>query len=427
MINRGHFINLLFLILFLLCVSCAGSPGTGVPASASSSEAAGGTGAQAEPADGINQAEPDPVYARDLVFHPAEFPSLAVPPGVGLVTRDAKNLAASLSDKDKAALSDSFRTAYIDNLLRAFPLAGVLGGDMVHGWPDNNPSGWVQNWSTSEPAANSWWLPSLVLAIRGLATQEAGGETAGNRVFVVRGKLLDQYGKSAGINGANGNTGYGSPRGYEFLYEGKLAQRFDLGLITVDKDGRASFLPETPPSQAFDPPSDIGVFRSAGASGADVRLAFLAAWKMALDRNIKTMTSDGPGQYLSFSGASFDFPGGDTVKGLYLQTFNQRTAVLILPDSSLLPFYPRLIMAPFLDLLLGSAGTPPGAESLKALDIQFSGADDFSRALMKGLSLYGIPLTDPMPLKSAATPGGAGTQTAWQLGQRFSRGWLAGS
>ena len=111
-----------------------------------------------------------------------------------------------------------------------------------------------------------------------------------------KGKLLNQYGKSAGINGANGNVGYGAPRGYEFLYQGKLAQRFGLGLITVDQEGNSAFFPEEPPSLGVEAPSDIGVFLNAPAFREDIRAAFATAWEMALDRGIETMTPDGPGQ-----------------------------------------------------------------------------------------------------------------------------------
>jgi hypothetical protein len=258
---------------------------------------------------------------------------------------------------------------------------------------------------------NSWGLPSLVLAVRGLDAEPKIQE----RVFIVSGKLLDHYGKSGGINGANGNAGYGSPRGYEFLHEGKLAQRFDFGLITIDAEGKGAFSPENPPSLEFDPALESAVHNSgigtARVFPENVAAAFLTARKMALDRGI-TMAPDSPGQYLSFSGARWDFPGGETVRGLYFQSFNSGGIVLVLPDSRLLPPYPRIIAPPFIDALLAPSKTLSGGESLKALDIQFSGGDDFSHRIMKGLALYGIPLTDPVFIN----PG--------EERQRFSRGWI---
>jgi len=361
-----------------------------------------------------------------MTFLPADFPSLEIPPGLGLITMDRRDRAASLNEREKAALSLSFRAAYIDGLLREAPLAGILGGDLVHGWSANNPNDWVQNWRTSAPEANSWGIPQLILAVR-------GGETSGERVFMVQGKILDHYGKSAGRNNANGNAGYGSPRGYEFLYKGKLAQRFDFGLITVDGEGKGAFLPEAPPSLELNEAADIevnpiGAFvyvPSAAAVGADIRSAFVTAWKMALDRGVETMTCDGSGQYLLFVNDAWDLSGVEALKGLYIQTFNRRTIALVLPDSPLLPPYPRFIASPFLEVLLAPSRPVSGAETLKPLDIKFSGGDDFSRALMRGLALYGIPLTDPMPAAEGAEAAEEGKAAVWREFQRFSRGWLS--
>ena len=412
-----------------LWFSCAGSP-AGVPDAefppAESSQAAAPDNTSGT--ETWTPAEYDPLLFREMAFLPALFPSLEVPPGVGQITGDRRDRAASLSGKEKDALSESYRTAYIDGLFRGFPLSGVLGGDLVHGWPDNNPSGWVQNWSTSAPQINSWGLPPLVLAIRGLRAER---EMPGGRVFVVQGRILDQYGRSAGINRANGDMGYGSPRGYEFLSEGKVAQRFDLGLITVDSEGKGAFIPGEPPSLEFDPPSDLGLF--AGASSEDIRAAFITAWKMALDRGIESMTSDGPGQYLSFTASSWDFPGGETLEGLFIQSFNRRTILLVLANSPLLPPYPRFISSPFLEVLLSaSRHSVPGGENLKPLDIKFSGGDGFARSLMRGLALYGIPLTDPVPVieaaraESGSETGEEGEAAIHRELQRFSRGWLSG-
>ena len=446
MMQRWLLSGMLILTLFFW-FSCAGSPAgspTGSPAGASrpeSSEAAAPE-STAETSVGPEAGNdyippPDTALFPEMAFVPAGFPSLETPPGVGVITADKRDKAGTLNEREKADLSESYRSAYIDGLFRTFPLAGVLGGDMVHGWPDKNPSGWVQNWRTSAPQANSWGIPALVLAIRGLRAERetaANPESrfpSGGRVFIVRGKLLDHYGKSAGIKGANGDMGYGSPRGYEFLYEGKLAQRFDLGLITVDREGKGVFLPEDPPSLENTPPSDLGVFADAPASGRDVRSAYITAWMMALDRGIEPMESDGPGQYLSFTEGSWDFPGTESLKGLYIQSFDRRTILLVLPDSSPLPPYPRFIASPFLDVLLSTTKhSLAGGEDLKPLDIKFSGGDEFSRALMKGLALYGIPLTDPVPVTEAAKSGpdngeeGA-QESQWEI-QRFSRGWISG-
>jgi hypothetical protein len=320
-----------------------------------------------------------------------------------------------LSEQERAVLSGSFRAAYVDSLLRGVPLAGVLGGDFVHGWPDDDPSGWVQNWRGSDSAVNSWGLPRLVLAVRGL---RAGANMG--RVFIVRGTLLDHYGKSAGINGANGDTGYGSPRGYEFFYKGNLSQRFDLGLITVDREGRGTFVPEDPPSLSFSVPAETGVFQGGVPSveaGETVREAFVTAVKMAVDRGVESMIPDSPGEYITVTKVPEEFAGGEVLKGLYIQTFNGRTIALVLADSPRLPLFPRFIAAPFLDTLLDAPkSTVPGGENLNVQNLDFSGGDNFSRSLMAGFMKYGIPLTDPLPY----TDENGSPREA----QRFSKGWL---
>jgi len=348
-----------------------------------------------------------------MTFRPDEFPSLEPSVGLGVITTDRRDPAVTLSESERAALSESFRTAYIDSLLREVPLAGVLGGDFVHGWPAGNPSAWAQNWRTSALFDNSWGIPSLILAIRRFRAEPETGE---GRVFIVQGDLLDQYGRSAGVNNANGSAGYGSPRGYEFLYDGKLAQRFDLGLITVDGEGQGAFFPEDPPSLALSPPADVGVFID--APDPELRAAFITAWEMALDRGVQTMIPDGPGLYLSFSLDSWAFPGGQALTGLYFQSFNERRVLLVLPDSPLLPPYPRFIASSFLVALLSAARHPlSGAEDLEPLEMNFRGGDALSRALIRGLALYGIPLSDPVPVP--CDEGGP-----WREVQRFSRGWI---
>ena len=350
----------------------------------------------------------------EMIFIPAEFPSFVLPPGLGMITTSGLDRAAALSETGRAELSDSFRAAYISSRFRQAPLAGVLGGDFVHNWPSVNPSAWVQNWHSSAPQANSWGLPSLVLAVRGFGNAQ---EANAGRVFIIQGKLLNQYGISGGINSANGIVGYGSPRGYEFLHDGKLAQRFDFGLITVNQEGKGAFFPEPPPSLEFSPPPELGVFVDAPSSPRNVRADFIKAWKMALDRGIKTMIPDGPGQYLAFVDSTWDFPDGQALTGLYVQTFNDRTILLVLPASPLLPPYPRFIASPILESLLSAPRhVLSGAEDLTHQDITIDGADGFFRALVRGLALYGIPLTDPMPLP--------GEEGSWREAQRFSRGWL---
>jgi hypothetical protein len=350
-----------------------------------------------------------------MAFIPAGLPLLVSAPGVGILSREAAIRGVSLSNGERTALQDSFRAAYVDGLLKELPLAGVLGGDLVHPWPDAGPSGWVQNWRSARPVSNSWGIPSLILAVQGVETAR---EMAQDRVFVVDGEILNYYGISAGLGGANGDTGYGSPRGEKFFYYGGIAQRFEHGLIAVGEQGEGSFLPEGPPSRDAEIPPDLGNFPGAPENGK-LRDAFLTAWEMALDRALD-MVPDGPGQYLSPSPDSAS-PGAGGLKGLYIQTFNRRTALLILPDAPGIPFHARFLGAPFLDTFLSAGPSPlPGAGGPASGEPGPGGGDAFTRQLMRGISLYGFPLTDPIPYR-------AGEDSPWQETQRFSRGWLRAS
>jgi hypothetical protein len=243
---------------------------------------------------------------------------------------------------------------------------------------------------------------------------------AQDRVFTIQGEVLDHYGRSAGVNGANGDRGYGSPRGEEFFYNGSVAQRFELGLIIAGAQGKGSFLPGSPPSEGLIPPPEVGTFTPVPQTYSNkIRDAFLTAWKMALDRNIEAMVPDGSGIYLSFSGDPWGIPG--TVKGLYIQTFNNRTSLLALPDTLGIPLHARFITSPFLDILLFSEEYPLPGNVLRPLEPSYSGGDRFTRRLMEGFALYGLPLSDPMPRRSGGDP------AVWQEAQRFTRGWIAGS
>jgi hypothetical protein len=418
MMNR-HFS---FLVLFLLAAhflwfSCAGKPAVEEPEQESGQLPQQEAFPGEEPA-GLTEdflSHPGP---GDLIFLPASFPALMPAPGVGVVSRERRG--ASLTSGERAALQDSFRAAYVDGLLRGLPLEGVLGGDQVHGWPETNPSGWVQNWRSARPVSNSWGISSLILAVQGVEIQK---EMAQDRVFIVDGEILNYYGVSSGLGGANGDMGYGSPRGEKFAYNDGIAQRFDLGLIVIDQEGQGSFLPGEPPSAGLSPPPETGVFPGAPQADAEqVRDAFFTAWKMALDRNIETMVPDGPGRYLSLSGAFLDpaSPESGEVKGVYIQTFNRRSALLILIESPVLPFHVRFITSPFLELLLfPERYSLQGSESLSPVDLTFRGEDDFARRLMGGIAFYGFPLTDPLPYKTEG-------DSSWQETQRFSTGFISG-
>ena len=355
----------------------------------------------------------------DFAFFPAQDFSYYAAPGVGNLA-EHQEYVLILSDSQRLVLSEAFQAAYIDGLLRNQSLDGILGGDQVHFWPDNNPVSWVQNWQTSEPMPNSWGLPSIILAVHNM---KITGETGQARVFTVQGPILDFYGMSLGIGGANGNTGYGSPRGEEFFYNNGIAQRFDLGVIIIDESGTGRFIPEVPPSEDAGTPDYIGIFPEETGND-EIQKAFLGAWMLSLDRNIsgssQAMIPDGPGQYIAVTGGSrlLGFPAEDQgIKGLYLQTFNGREAVLLLVDSPGLPLHARFLGYPFLDILLVSEQyNIEGGETVRPQNISFNGGDDFARRLMRGLAMFGVPLSDHVPQKTG--------DGIWKNAQRFSRGWI---
>ena len=386
--------------------------------------------AETESPEEIIEIEVPPVTSLnplDFAFVPDTLPSFNAVPGVGVITRESRDRASSLNNEERAGLTKAFIDAYIDSLLRDQSLEGVLGVDQVHGWPLINPISWTQNWQTAEPMANSWGLPSLVLAIMDRETKE----TEQNRVFTVHGGILDFYGRSHGINGANGNAGYGSPRGEQFLYDNKLAQRFDHGLIIIDENGAGSFIEELAPSRLIELPPLTGVF-SGFVDGNDIQMAFISAWNVAMDsgmaEGIPILYPDGNGFYISLVGDANRWniiPGNET-NGLYVQTFNQRTFALVLPDVHILPSHARFLGPPFLELLTARLHIP-GAEGISPLTITpgnssnissvLPGNEEFIRRLLAGFSLYGIPLSDPVYRKDTD-----GVQ--WIKTQRFSRGWI---
>ena len=143
----------------------------------------------------------------DLLFIPSELPDLTIPPGVGTVSREPEEPAARLDPEGRQELTESFRAGYREALLRDLPLIGVLGGDLVHGWPREDPSVWVQNWRSSRPRPQSWGIPSLLLSLADIGRR---------RVFTVSGAILDHYGRVNQETGANGAAGYGPPLGDTF-------------------------------------------------------------------------------------------------------------------------------------------------------------------------------------------------------------------
>ena len=103
-----------------------------------------------------------------MEFIPAPLSWPAIAPGIGFVTREREDPVTKLNEDEMKALTESFRTAYIEGRLRDQSLEGVLGCDFIHSWPPAAPLCRVQNWRDRDGAPNTWGIPSLVLAIRGM-------------------------------------------------------------------------------------------------------------------------------------------------------------------------------------------------------------------------------------------------------------------
>jgi hypothetical protein len=274
---------------------------------------------------------------------------------------------------------------------------------------------------------------------------------------MVRGPILDFYGRPEGLGRANGERGYGSPRGEEFYAAGGLAQRFDFGLIMVDREGQGSFLPGEAPSALVPVPPELGRFSGQFSLSPELlEEVFVTAWKTVLDQSgppetpllnggeageeaedaeeaplsalpvLPVLVPDGPGTSFNLSGWSFPLAGGGAVEvqELYLQSFNNKRAALLLPLAQGLPLHPRFLRPPFLDALLAAGegallpGAGEGEGSPFPAEILSVRRDDFTGKLLRGLSRYGVPLSDPLPQEKAA---GGFPQTE---AQRFSSGWM---
>ncbi|MDR2160037.1 MAG: hypothetical protein LBP23_08240 [Treponema sp.] len=429
---KASFPVFLFLVLGIFSLlSCAGvrqetETGAVFPDAGSVSPDTGGASPDTGGVFGLQDTE----LPASLRFVPAPLSGILPAPGVGLVTREQRDLGSALAEEDRNRLSACFRDAYTEGLFRDLPLEGVFGGDMVHGWPAAAPLTWVQNWRSDEAALNSWAVPSLVLAVQGLAH---------DRVFIVHGRILDFYGKSAGRGRANGVSGYGAPCGEEFFHQGGIAQRFDYGLISINAEG-ASFVEETPPSAAAEFPED------APGENREIREKFRSAWKTAVDRNYPPLSPDADPVYIDFGPDPWIVTAGlrdgsetaIALRGIWYQSYGGGGALFVLADAPGLPSYPRLLTSPWLDAFLAAPEKRlPGAESQDPIPLPDyrSGEDGgLVRALLNSIALYGIPLSDSLPLAESVSAGGApaapeenaapAPAIRYYEAQRFSKGWM---
>jgi hypothetical protein len=340
-----------------------------------------------------------------MVFVPGSFSWPAAAPGVGVITREQNDPGANLDEHEKKTLTESFRTAYIEGQLRQLSLEGVLGGDFVHSWPPVTPRCWIQNWRDRGSSPGTWGIPSLVFAIRSMQ---------GSAVFIVRNAILNKYGRSSGINGANGAAGYGAPLGEEFLYQGGIAQWFDHGLIQVDAAGTEAFIPNTFPVSAGKTaiPEAVGYFTGNDRTIGD---DFRKAWQRGIHSNLPYLNPDNPVRRIDFSEKPWEIPadsGTIRLDALYFQSFNHGSVLLLLGRSRDAPFQTRIIAEPFLNAFLAGKDTPlPG--TARASIPKTGPSRGFAGAVLQGLGLYGIPLTDAYPVREGGT---------YRETQRFSRG-----
>jgi hypothetical protein len=262
----------------------------------------------------------------------------------------------------------------------------------------------VQNWRSAEDRPNSWGIPGFVLALE---------HPVLNQVFTVSGIFLDAYGKSAGVDGANGAAGYGCPRGNSFFHEGGMAQRFDLGMMEAGPLGEPVFTPGDTPSSSAAPSSLVGSYDGGDpALRARIADAFRTAWVLGVDRNLPPLDPDGPVARIDFAPRAASY----NITGFYIQTFGQASAALILAESAPLPARALLLLPPFLEGLTALPDRIPGSESLSRDQEVPEIAEPLLGALAEGMAFYGAPLTDPLPY-------GDGSREA----QRFSKGWMVRS
>jgi hypothetical protein len=346
--------------------------------------------------------EQPPYIDRELggiSFTQEILPALPVPAGTGHVSE--KDAVAA--PDGGALLGSLFRAAYREALMREMPLEGVFGMDEAHLWPEKSRLTWVQNWrSASTSLNNSWGVSGLALAVL---------NKSGDQVFTVSGDILDMYGRSSGIGGENGVSGYGSPLTGVFLVKFTdrtlpvCAQRFDKGLIYVDGMGRSVFIAGEAPSSlvmsdeaaGFYPADDVGLRQK-------LKFAFGKAYRGIIDRHERPIKADGPIEYLDFGGKTWLIEtedGAVSIAGLYVQRYDNAEFTVLLPvpaggqddaDTGIFPFLEdaHTIETPFSAIVNGNIRLP-GAMKIMPHPLDDNGKKS---VFLKSLALYGIPLTD---------------------------------
>ncbi|GHV86184.1 hypothetical protein AGMMS50230_17920 [Spirochaetia bacterium] len=380
--------------------------------------------------EGFDDSLDDPAAAGELVFVPQPLPDPDIPVEVGARQEDPGDEAGTLRN--------AFREAYLEALYRGLPLTGVLGGDRVNPWPAGAPASWSQNWMSADKEDNSWGTPALVLA---LGTY--GGESAlFFPVYSVSGPILDQYGKSAGYNRANGAAGYGVPLGEVFFFEGTAVQRFSRGRMITSraetpdsaKVTRFSFGEDRFYSLLSDLSASEKTREFGGRFPDEVREAFAFAWAYTFAD--KEGESDGAVVQVEFS-TPWVLAGEDaiTLNGFFYKSYNEGKDILVLLDGKNLPRRVHYLSGPILQVLI-SRSQIPGLEREKALGSSAGSA--LGRFLTDSFARYGPPMSDPLPVPLDFLSGDEVSKTSEKKpaveqdpsaplfleAQRFSRGWI---
>jgi hypothetical protein len=364
----------------------------------------------------------EPLYSdgnmAGVSFIPEAAPEIAVPDDVGSISGMDSGAARALGQE--AWLRAIFRRAYAEALLQNIPLAGVLGMDRLHRWPENTGLTWVQNWRSSVYTFNSWGIPNLVMAIL---------NTEGTEVFTVSGAILDYYGQSQGIGGANGVEGYGSPlSSVFFLNQGpdaglSVAQRFEKGLIYLNNRGKGFFIPEEAPSRRLTLDENAGFFQTQDDELREkLKEAFKNAYIRLVDRTGEAPPSDGSVEFISL-GTERWLIGGDSfeggVNGFYVQFFGKLSAALVLPagegGAPAENYSARILSAPFLEILLQKIRLP-AALGMELYPLPQDAGKTAAGALLASFALYGIPFSDLFVLEEKGL-----------IFQRFSKGLFEGT
>lgn len=353
------------------------------------------------PIDPFLNTAPDGMY-----WHDEALPEIfAMPDAVGLISS-----GAILNAEQRIALQKLFRSCYFDALVNGLPVKSVLGLDTPHPWPSKNPLTWVQNWQSADYYPNSWGIPNLVLAVLSNAEDE---------VLTVHGPFLDFYGLSRGKDAANGAAGYGTPCSDVYYYKDpaspflKSAQRFEYGVFILEDQNKITFVKEDPPSLKYSPDANVGIFENENPP-LPVKKYFVKAWKNFVNKYGKPIVSDGNVQYIDLSNENWMPFLNSKLRGLYVQFFEAGAyaAVLGVYENDAVNEYAmrcHILQIQFLETLIRNARIS-GAETLRPWTMPHI-ADKRTEYLMRGLCLYGIPMTDIMSASSGT-----------ELVMRFSKG-----